>query len=178
MVRRPAVADHRWMILNAASGRRGWDVGLARADCARQGLPEHRLPAAALAGGQRRARHRVVPFLRRRAASCPGPSCIRLGSLRPDPETRKNRYAAPLPTTTEQLLGLPPTLIRTAENDVLRDEVEAYARKLDEAGAQMRPTCATTAPSTTSRSSTPCSTFPSTGTAIRHAATELAYHLP
>jgi len=24
MVRRPAVADHRWMILNAASGRRGW----------------------------------------------------------------------------------------------------------------------------------------------------------
>ena len=55
----------------------------------------------------------------------------------PDAETRNHRYVAPLKATTEQLRGLPPTLIQTAENDVLRDEGEAYARKLDEAGVDV-----------------------------------------
>src|SRR5215813_14096044 len=52
----------------------------------------------------------------------------------PDKNARKEIYASPLQASLEQLKGLPPTLIQTAENDVLRDEGEAFARKLDEAG--------------------------------------------
>lgn len=52
----------------------------------------------------------------------------------PDKKARRDIYASPLQATLEQLRGLPPALIQTAENDVLRDEGEAYARKLDEAG--------------------------------------------
>lgn len=51
-----------------------------------------------------------------------------------DPNQRKEIYASPLRATTEQLRGLPPALIQVAANDVLRDEGEAYGRKLDEAG--------------------------------------------
>jgi acetyl esterase len=56
------------------------------------------------------------------------------GNYVPDPNQRKEIYASPLQATVEQLRGLPPALIITSENDVLRDEGEAYGRKLAEAG--------------------------------------------
>lgn len=52
----------------------------------------------------------------------------------PDKQKRKEIYASPLQASAEQLKGLPPALIQIAENDVLRDEGEQYARKLNEAG--------------------------------------------
>ena len=51
-----------------------------------------------------------------------------------NPAERAEIYASPNQTPTEQLQGLPPTLLLVDEVDPLRDEGEAYAAKLRAAG--------------------------------------------
>lgn len=52
----------------------------------------------------------------------------------PDAGKRADIHVSPINATTEQLKGLPQTLLIVDENDVLRDEGEIYGRKLAAAG--------------------------------------------
>jgi acetyl esterase len=55
----------------------------------------------------------------------------------PDPAMRKQPTATPVNASPDQLTGLPEALVIVDENDVLRDEGEAYARKLSDAGVRV-----------------------------------------
>ena len=55
-------------------------------------------------------------------------------------EPRERQEVSPLRAMNERLKGLAPALIQTAEMDILRDEGEAYARKLDRAGVDVTST--------------------------------------
>jgi len=61
-------------------------------------------------------------------------------NFEPESYRAKEPYAAPFQAGIDQLRGLPPTLIQTEGNDVLRDEGEAYGRKLGEAGVEVTST--------------------------------------
>ncbi|RYY23661.1 MAG: alpha/beta hydrolase [Sphingomonadales bacterium] len=55
----------------------------------------------------------------------------------PDVGQRTQNHASPVNATIDELAGLPQTLLITDENDVLRDEGEAYGRRLAEAGVRV-----------------------------------------
>lgn len=57
-------------------------------------------------------------------------------SYLPNLDARKDVTASPLQASIDDLKGLPETLLVVDENDVLRDEGEAYGRKLIEAGVR------------------------------------------
>jgi acetyl esterase/lipase len=58
-------------------------------------------------------------------------------SYAPNKDDRKEITATPLKATVAQLKGLPPAIIITEENDILRDEGEAYAKNLNAAGVEV-----------------------------------------
>jgi acetyl esterase len=55
----------------------------------------------------------------------------------PDVGAREQPTATPLNASLDELKGLPEALVIVDENDVLRDEGEAYARKLSQAGVRV-----------------------------------------
>lgn len=57
-------------------------------------------------------------------------------SYLPDVKAREDATASPLRAPVDELRGLPETFLVVDENDVLRDEGEAYGRKLIEAGVR------------------------------------------
>jgi acetyl esterase/lipase len=140
-----------------------------------RGTPEHPVPGALVASDERRLRHRLVPRICRRPLPDPKHDEVVLGQLHHRP-ARAARCLRPLRASIERLKGLAPAVIQIAELDVLRDEGEAYARRLDQAGIEV----------TSTRYNglihdygllNPISQIPGVRSALLHASAELKKHL-
>ncbi len=86
----------------------------------------------------------------------------------PDAAARHDIHVSPLNASLDQLRGLPPRPPPVGENDVLRDEGEAYARRLAQAGVEARPSV-TMGRSTTSMMLNPLAETPATRAAVAEA---------
>lgn len=149
--RYPAAVEDAWLALNWAAAQRQGLTGTADAplivagDSAGGNLAAVVAQRAALSGEPQLAQQVLIYPVTQPDLHAPGyldPSNQGLLSQKdmiwfwdhylPDCSRRQEADASPL--LTGDLRRLPPTVLITAEHDVLRDEGEAYALKLSEAG--------------------------------------------
>ena len=96
--------------------------------------PADRGTTAVLPGHQRQLRHRVLPAVRQPLLALPDGMQWYWDQYTADPAQRAEITARRCAPALEDLAGLPPALVIVGEADVLRDEGEAYAAKLRQAG--------------------------------------------
>ena len=115
---------------SAATWPRRWRSWPSSAATSRSATSRCTTPSPTPAG------HRQLPRVRRRPVPAAKAMDWFWDAYLPDESKRAEITASPLRATLEELAGLPEAFVIVDENDVLRDEGEAYARRLVEAGVR------------------------------------------